>query len=175
MAISLYDVSISTYLQVLGGVRGVLDKGEEYARNNDIDLMELVESSLYPDMRPLRFQVICVWHHSLGAIRGIQEGLFTPPPAMDDLDYGGLRSLVETASTELQQMNRQEIDSLEGRDMTFKLGDFELPFTTEDFILSFSLPNFYFHATTTYDLLRTAGVPLGKLDYLGQMRVAQKE
>lgn len=171
MAISLYDVSVPAYLQVLGGVQGVLEKGEKYAQDNDVDPMELVETSLSPDMRPLRFQVISVWHHSLGAIKGMQEGLFSPPPAMDDLDYAGLRSLVEAASTGLEQLSRQEVDALAGRDMMFKAGDFELPFTTENFILSFSLPNFYFHATTAYDLLRMVGVPLGKLDYLGRMRV----
>ena len=55
--------------------------------------------------------------------------------------------------------------------MVFKLGKNELPFTNQNFLLSFSLPNFYFHATTTYDLLRMLGVPLGKMHFLGQMKV----
>ncbi len=55
--------------------------------------------------------------------------------------------------------------------MVFKLSDSEVPFTTTNFLLSFSLPNFYFHATTTYDILRMHGVPLGKFDYLGALRV----
>jgi hypothetical protein len=90
---------------------------------------------------------------------------------MPELDYAGLQGLVEKAVTELQAVSAEEIDALEGKAVIFKLGDLEIPFTAENFILSFSLPNFYFHATTTYSMLRMAGVPLGKRDFLGTMRV----
>ena len=123
-------------------------------------------------MLPFQFQVISVYHHSLGAIKGVREGVFSPPPSMPELDYTGLQGLVEDATTELQTVSREEIETLEGKAVKFKMGDFEIPFTAENFILSFSLPNFYFHATTTYDMLRMAGVPLGKMDFLGEMRVA---
>ena len=63
------------------------------------------------------------------------------------------------------------MDALAGNAMYFRMGDFELPFTAESFVMSFALPNFYFHATTAYDMLRIAGVPLGKMDFLGQMRL----
>ncbi len=79
MAISLYDISVSTYLQVLGGLAGVLEKGAEYAGKNDLDLVEIVQTKLRPDMLPFRFQVVATVHQSLGAIKGIREGLFTPP------------------------------------------------------------------------------------------------
>jgi len=171
MAISLYDVSVPNYLQVLGSMSGVLEKGARYAAENGIDLAGIVETRLRPDMLPFRFQVVSVWHHSLGAIRGMQQGVFSPPPSLPDLDYAALQGLVKEAAAELQKVSREEINALEGKDMKFKMGSFELPFTTENFILSFSLPNFYFHATTTYDMLRMAGVPLGKMDFLGQMRV----
>lgn len=172
MAISLYDISVSNYLQVLGGITGVLKKGAEFASESDLDLAEIVEARLRPDMLPFQFQVISVYHHSLGAIKGIREGVFSPPPSMPELDYAGLQALVEGATTELQKVSREEIDALEGNAMKFKMGNFEIPFTAENFILSFSLPNFYFHATTTYDMLRMAGVPLGKMDFLGKMRVS---
>jgi uncharacterized protein len=171
MAISLYDISVSTYLQVLGGVAGVLAKGADFAGENNLDLAEVVETRLRPDMQPFRFQVTAATHLSLGAIRGIREGVFSPPPPVPDFDYSGLRDLVSDTVTELKTVEREEIDALEGSDMKFKMGDFELPFTAENFILSFSLPNFYFHAATTYDMLRMAGVPLGKMDFLGELRV----
>jgi hypothetical protein len=171
MAISLYDISVSTYLQVLGGITGVLEKGAEYAGENDRDLAEIVETRLQPDMLPFRFQVISVAHHSQGAIEGIRNGLFQPPPSMPELDYAGLQGLVADAVTELKAASREEIDALEGKGIVFKAGDFEIPFNAENFITSFSLPNFFFHATTTYDMLRMAGVPLGKFDFLGDMRV----
>jgi hypothetical protein len=63
------------------------------------------------------------------------------------------------------------VNTLEGKDVVFEVRDMKLPFTAEGFLLSFSLPNFYFHATTAYDILRTKGVPLGKRDFLGKMRL----
>lgn len=90
---------------------------------------------------------------------------------MPDLDYAGLQSLVEDAITQLQALSREEVDALEGKALVFKLGKTEMPFVAEKFVLSFSLPNFYFHATTAYDILRMLGVKIGKMDYLGQMRM----
>jgi uncharacterized protein len=171
MALSFYDVSVMSYLQNLEGVSNVLARGADHCQKNGVDLEEVVQSRLHPDMLPFQFQLISVAHHSLGAIRGIQGGVFTPPPPMPDLDYAGLQSLVEDASTQLQQLSREEVDALETRELVFKIGDTEIPFTATNFLLSFSLPNFYFHATTAYDMLRTRGVPLGKRDYMGQMRV----
>jgi hypothetical protein len=173
MAISLYDISVANYLQVLGSTAGVLAKGADYASANNLNLAEIVETRLRPDMQPFRFQAISVFHHSLGAIKGIKAGVFSPPPAMPDLNYAGLQGLLADAAAELQAMPREEIDALEGKAMKFKMGDFEIPFNAENFILSFSLPNFYFHATTIYDILRIAGVPLGKMDFLGTMRVSK--
>ena len=86
-------------------------------------------------MLPFQFQVISAYHHSLGAIKGIREGVFSPPPSMPELDYAGLQGLVEGATTELQTMSREEIDALEGNAVKFKMGDFEIPFTAENFIL----------------------------------------
>ncbi len=71
----------------------------------------------------------------------------------------------------LRRLSREEVDALSGRDMVFQIGERKVPFTTDNFLLSFSLPNFYFHATTAYDILRTKGVPLGKRDFLGRMRI----
>ena len=169
MAISIYDLSVGSYLQTLGGIAGVLQKGADYAAENELDLEGVVETRLHPDMLPFRFQVISVFHHSLGAINGMREGLFTPPPSMPDLDYAGLKGLVEDTATQLQAVSSEEINAMEGKAVLFKAGKFEVPFTAESFLLSFSLPNFYFHASATYDILRMAGVPLGKMDFLGKM------
>ena len=79
--------------------------------------------------------------------------------------------MVKDAFSQLQSMPKEEVEALAGKAMKFKMGDFEIPFTAENFILSFSLPNLYFHATTAYDILRMAGVPMGKRDFLGDMRM----
>ena len=67
--------------------------------------------------------------------------------------------------------DQARVDGITGKTMVFKIGDNELPFTVENFLMSFSTPNLHFHATTTYDILRMNGVPLGKMDYLGAMRM----
>ena len=170
MALSIYDSTIPSYLQIIDGVSGVLAKGLAHCEEQGIDPAEMVEASLHPDMLPLRFQIISVAHHSLGALRGMQEGVFTPPPSMPDLDYAGLQGLLDNARTELAAEPVEAVNALEGGSLVFKLSSMEMPFSVENFITSFSLPNVYFHATTAYDILRMKGVPLGKMDYLGPIR-----
>ena len=72
---------------------------------------------------------------------------------------------------ELRLIDPAELDGLVGRDMRFEFGTRRMDFTAEDFLLSFSLPNFYFHATTAYDVLRNQGLPLGKMDFIGAVRL----
>lgn len=173
MSTSLYDMSVANYLQTIGAVAGFLDKGLAFCASSNIDPGEMVESRLAADMLPLRFQIVSVAHHSLGAIDGVAKGVFSPPGNTDPLDYRGLQELMADAGAGLRRLGREEVDALAGRDVAFQFRDRKIPFTAEGFLLSFSLPNFYFHATTAYDILRTKGVPLGKRDFLGQLRIKQ--
>jgi hypothetical protein len=161
MAIALYDLSIANYLQTLGGVAGFLEKGLAHFTANHVDPEAIVETRLHPDMLPFRFQLQSIAHHSLGAIEGVKKGLFQPPPQAPAYDYRGLQQLIADAREGLKKLTPAEVNALEGKDVTFQLRDFKMPFTAEGFLLSFSLPNFYFHATTAYDILRMKGVPLG--------------
>lgn len=171
MAISLYDVSIGTYTQILDAVSGFLDKGRTHCETNGIDLNDVVETHIHPDMMPFRFQLVSVAHHSLGALKGVQEGLFTPPSPAPDLDYAGLQNLVSEARAGIQAFTFETVNAFEGKEVLFKIGDRTMTFTGEDFLMSFSLPNFYFHATTAYDILRMKGVPIGKRDFMGRPRL----
>jgi hypothetical protein len=87
------------------------------------------------------------------------------------MDYAGLQKAVTEAREALQQVKAADVDAAQGKDVTFQLPTMKIPFTAEGFLLSFSLPNFYFHATTAYDILRHKGVALGKRDFLGKMRL----
>jgi hypothetical protein len=172
MSTSLYDLSVASYLQILTGVIGFLDKGASHCQEQGLDLEEIVTTRLHPEMLPFRFQLISVAHHSIGAIEGIQSGVFGPPPSgAPEYDYAGLQDLAKSAQTRLQGLSADDINGLEGKALHFEMGETRIPFTAENFVLSFSLPNFYFHATTAYDILRMKGVPLGKRDFLGAMRV----
>jgi hypothetical protein len=172
MAVQLYDVSVASFLQTLGAVSGFLDRGLAHCRDNNLDPEEIVETRLYGDMLPFRFQIISVAHHSKGAIEGVKAGLFGPPTEQRPLNYEQLQQLAAETRDALMALSRDEVNGLEGKDMTFQIGaSFKLPFTAENFLMSFSLPNFYFHAATAYDILRSKGVPLGKRDFMGQMRM----
>jgi hypothetical protein len=171
VSISFHEASVGSYLQVLGGVAGVLEKGAAHAAEAELDLQEVVMTRLREDMMPLHFQVVSVAHHSWGAMQGLQKGSFTPPSFELDKDYAGLQRLVAEARAGLESLDAANVDALAEKSMVFKLGKNELPFTNQNFLLSFSLPNFYFHATTTYDILRMLGVSIGKRDFLGQMKM----
>jgi hypothetical protein len=104
-------------------------------------------------------------------MQGLQQGSFTTPSFDLDKDYAGLQSLVAEAREGLEGLASSDVDALADKSLVFKLGKNELPFTNQNFLLSFSLPNFYFHATTSYDILRMLGVSIGKRDFLGQMKM----
>ena len=172
MAIPLYDLTVGSYLQTLGGVTGYLQRGLDHFRDNNIDPEEIVETRLWSDMLPFRFQIVSVVHHSIGAIEGVKKGAFGPPSDNRQHDYAGLQGIVAEAREALGKLTPAEVNALEGHDVVFQIGDrFKVPFTAENFLMSFSMPNFYFHATTAYDILRSKGVPLGKRDFMGEMRM----
>ncbi|MBU1374763.1 MAG: DUF1993 domain-containing protein [Alphaproteobacteria bacterium] len=171
MAISLYDVSVASFLQVLGAVQGFLEKGLAHCKATGLDPETIVDMRLHDDMLPFRFQLVSVAHHSRGAIEGAKAGQFAPPGGVGDLDYAGLQQLVADARAALQALTPAEVNALEGGDVIFHIGSRQMPFTVENFLMSFSTPNLHFHATTAYDILRQAGVPLGKRDYMGQLRM----
>lgn len=169
MTIAFEEASIGTYQQILEGVANALEKGASFASDNGVDPQDLVMARLADDMMPLHFQVVSVCHHSLGALQGMRAGRFAPPSFDLDKSYAELQDLVAQTRTGLGEFDN--VAELADKSMIFALGEMEMPFTNQNFLLSFSLPNFYFHATTTYDLLRMKGVALSKRDFLGQMRV----
>ncbi len=171
MSTSLYDLSVASFIQVVEATSGVLEKGRVHCTENNIALDDVVATNLHPDMNGFHFQVVCVTHQSIGGIKGLQSGEFSPPSGYADTDYAGLQALTQSTLEELKALDRDEIDSLSGGSVTFKLGKMQIPFSAENFVLSFLNPNLYFHATTAYDILRMQGTPLGKMDFLGNMRM----
>ena len=131
----------------------------------------MVDARIYQDMFPFRFQIVSVVHHSLGAIEGVKKGVFSPPGDQRPHDYAGLQQIVADARAALKAVTPDEINALEGKDVFFEFRDVKLPFTAENFLMSFSTPNLHFHATTAYDILRSKGVPVGKRDFMGALRI----
>jgi hypothetical protein len=171
MATSLYDLSVASYLQTVGAVGAFLDRAAKHCAETGTDPNEFVAMRLFPDMAPLSFQIVSVAHHSVGAIEGVKAGVFRPPTGTPPSDFAGLQKIVADAEAALKALTPEEVNAHEGKDVAFQFGEMKMPFTAENFILSFSLPNFHFHATTAYDILRMKGVPLGKRNYMGALRM----
>jgi len=171
MSNSLYDISVGSYLQSLSGLSTVLTKGAQYATDNGLNADDFVSATIHSDMLPFLFQVNCARMHTVDALESLERGEFTPPKSIDQRDYAGLQSMVSDTIDELNQVSADQVNAAQGKTVIFKFGEREIPFTAENFILSFSIPNLNFHTTTAYDILRAQGVPLGKADFLGAMRV----
>lgn len=173
MAISLYDATVPTFVQIMSAAQGFLARTAEHCAEHGIDADALVEERLIADMLPLRFQVACIAKHSVNAIEDCKKGSFTMPVELTKTTFAGLQSELAQAATKLAAYTRPEIDALQGRDLEFKVSVMNTTFTAENYLLSFAVPNFLFHAATAYDILRMKGIPLGKRDFLGALRVKQ--
>ena len=171
MGISFHEASVGSYQQIMGGLAGVLEKGAAFAAEQGMDPQDLVLAKLREDMMPLHFQVVSACHHSLGALHGMRDGRFSPPSFELDKTYRELQDMVAQTNAGLAAFGAADAEAIADQSMVFALGKQEMPFTNQNFLMSFSLPNFYFHATTVYDILRAQGVPLGKRDFLGQLRM----
>ena len=171
MGFSLYAATVPSYIQLLEAVTSLLGKAEAFCGEQGIAPADIVQARLAADMLPFAYQVKSARVHSLGAIEGVRKGVFSPDLSQPAGDFAGLKAGIGEAIAALQEIDVGEVDAFVGRDMRFEFGDRRMEYTAENFLLSFSQPNFYFHATTAYDILRSKGVPLGKRDFLGKVRV----
>lgn len=170
MSIPFHDVSIAVYRQCLPGVVATLDKAAAHFSATEMDREAVLDCTLAPDMKPLRFQIQSVAHHSLGAIEGLRSGHFAPPSPSPAWTWNECRGLIAGALEQIEAVPPDELDDLSRREVLFAAGSRQRLFTAVEFVLSFSVPNLHFHAATAYDILRQRGVPLQKLDYLGRLR-----
>ncbi|GAB5349541.1 DUF1993 domain-containing protein [Alteriqipengyuania sp. 357] len=172
MALTLHHAIIPNWLQILGAVDGLIDKAEGFVKDGHAEEKALLDTRLIDDMLPLAYQFKSCWTHSHLAIEGARQGRFSPDMNPYPEDFASLRDMIAAARATCEAVDADELDAIAGNDMVFSIGDkFRLDFTVQDFLLSFSNPNIYFHSATAYDILRMKGVELGKRDYLGAMRV----
>jgi uncharacterized protein len=171
MAFSLYAATIPSYQQILGAVSGLLATAEAFCSEKGIAHEQIIQARLAEDMQPFAYQVKSTAVHSLGAIEGVRRGVFSPDVTTPPETFTALKARIADTLAALEVIQPAEVDAFVGRDMRFASGDRRLDFTAENFLLSFSQPNFYFHATTTYDILRWKGVRIGKRNFVGKLRL----
>lgn len=170
MPVSFYDLSVPSFLQTVRAVGGFLDVAAKHCDRVGADPDDFVHARLFDDMAPFHFQIEAAWHHSVWGLEAAKTGVFAPPALVGPAPYADLQAMIRQAENALEAFTPEEVNRWSGRDLDLQIGPRRLAFTSETLILSFSLPNFYFHAVTAYDILRSRGVPLGKRDYEGVLR-----
>lgn len=171
MALSLYQAVVPSYIQILNAVLRLVEKAEAFCADKALPADDILNARLAEDMLPFAFQVKSTIVHSIGAINALHEGRFSPDRTPPPSGFEGLKAAVTAALAALDAVEPEDMDALVGRDMLFIFGERRMEFTVENFLLSFSQPNFYFHASTAYDILRNKGVTIGKPDFLGTPRI----
>lgn len=170
MATSLYDLSVPTSLQTVRAIGGYLDRAALHFSESGVDADAFVHTRLIDDMAPFHFQIEAAWHHAVWGVEALKTGAFTPPALEGPVPFARLRAMIRDGEVALEAFAPAAINACEGKQLDLQIGPRRLAFTAEMFILSFSLPNFHFHAVTAYDILRAHGAPIGKRDYEGRLR-----
>jgi len=170
---SLHEAFVPTALQILAAGQLLLDKAEAHCATTGTAPETLIDLRLAPDMRALPFQAFSMMHHSAGAVAAIRSGVFAPAAPEAGLGFAGLKALLASAHEALSALSVEDMAALADKPMEFRAGPRQLAFTGQNFLLSFSQPNFYFHASMLYAILRHGGLPLSKIDFLGRPRINQ--
>ncbi|WBO22746.1 DUF1993 domain-containing protein [Sphingomonas abietis] len=163
---TLYDASIPVFLRAFGNLSAILEKGRAFADERGIAHAELLEARLIADMAPLTAQIQRCSDSAKGVAVRIGQ---LPDVAMPDTEtsFDALQARIAATVALLQATPPESFEGREQAIVTLKTGKGEVSFPARDYLLGFALPNFFFHVTTAYGLLRMKGVPIGKLDYLG--------
>jgi hypothetical protein len=166
MTITMYQASVPVFQRTLKALDVILDKAAAYAAERKIDPTVLLTARLYPDMFALTRQVQIATDHAKGASARL-AGVAVPSFSDTEATVPDLKARIAKTLEFIATVKPAQIDGSEGRDISLKAGPRELNFKGQDYLLFFALPNFYFHVTTAFAILRHNGVPVGKLDFLG--------
>lgn len=166
MAVSMSQISIPVFVRHLEGLAIVLKKAQALYAEKKFDEGSLMNYRLYPDMFTFARQVQASTDHARNCIAAL-AGVEAPKVAMDEKSLGDLAARVDNTLAWLKNIKPAQVDGSEDKNLTIKVMDREMQFTGIDLLLKRSLPNFYFHATTAYDILRHNGVEIGKRHFMG--------
>jgi hypothetical protein len=166
MAVTLYSGFVPVCLQLLGGLKTVLQKAEEHATAQKWDTATVLNLRFFPDMFPLERQVRQVCTHSLGA--GRVAGVDLPSLPDQDNSFAEIYARIDKVVDFLKGLSPSQFDGKDDATVTAPVGGNPREFKCQNYLYHFAMLQVQFHATTTYDILRSVGVNIGKRDYLGQ-------
>jgi hypothetical protein len=166
MPISMYSVSVPIFIQHLNALSGVLDKAAAHAEQKKVDPSVLLGMRLYPDMYSMGRQVQEACRHP-SRVCGMLAEVEGPAVPKKESTIPELKALIAQVADFLKGLKPAQIDGTENKEIKIKGSSGERSYTGQSLLLNHSMPNFYFHCTTAYDLLRHAGVDLVKRDFIG--------
>lgn len=166
MAITNYSGSVPTFIQLLGGLKGVLSKLEAHATEKKWDPAVVLSQRFYPDMFTLERQVrqACVHAQAAARVAGV------PLPSLPDEDksYADMQARIDKVIDLNKSLSASQVDGKEDSEVTIMQGGNERKFRAQVYLYHTAMPNFYFHTTTAYNIIRSLGVEIGKRDFMGQ-------
>ena len=165
MPMSMYRASVPIFLQMLPCLSAVLDKAAAHAAARKIDPQVFLDARLYPDMFPLTRQIQIATDFAKGACARL-AGQDPPKYADDERSFDQLKARIAKTVDFIKEFKPSQIDGSEERDISIVLGGQPMKFKGENYLTGLVLPNFFFHVTTTYAILRHNGVELGKQDFM---------
>lgn len=166
MSLSMYQASIPVFIRGLGNLSAILDKAATHAEAKKIDPSVFINARLAPDMYPLSRQVQIASDVAKGCAARL-AGIEVPSYEDNETTFPELQARIAKTVAFLQSVSPSQIDGSAERSISLKLRGKEVSFLGQPYLLSFVLPNFYFHLTTTYAILRHNGLEIGKPDFIG--------
>jgi uncharacterized protein len=168
MAMSMYQASVPVFVRMLTNLRAILNKAAAYAQARKIDEAALLDARLFPDMFQLtrQVQIACDFARGTAARLAGRE-----PPAFEETEktFAELITRIDRSLDYIRGIAASEIDGSEAREIVRPLRGEPKKFTGQNYLIQFALPNFFFHTTTAYAILRHNGLEIGKADYIGQL------
>ncbi|MGV8939474.1 MAG: DUF1993 domain-containing protein [Allorhizobium sp.] len=167
MSVTLYEVSVPVFIRAFDNLSAILNKAQTFATENEISDRDLLDARLFPDMGNLIAQIQRASDTAKFAVVRVGE-IESISMADEEVTFEDLHGRINRT---VEFLKSAPAGSMDGRDdamVELKSGGSVRSFTARDYILGFALPNFFFHVTTAYAILRHKGVPIGKLDYLGR-------
>lgn len=166
MPISMYQASVPRFVHMLGNLSAMLEKAEAHVDARKVDPTSLINFRLFPDMFPFSRQIQVTCDVSKGAIARL-AGVEVPKHEDVEQTFAELRARIAKTVGFIQTIRPEQVDGSEDKDIVVKLGKQEYRFKGMQYLLNYAYPNFYFHVTTAYNILRHNGVELGKKDFVG--------
>jgi hypothetical protein len=166
MPISMYQASVPRFVNILGNLSKILDKAQIHADAKKIDTVALTSYRLFPDMLPMSSQVQIACDTAKGVVARL-AGVENPVHEDNETMLADLKARIAKTIAFIQTVTPEQIDGTEDKEIVIKRGDKETRYIGMQFLLGHAVPNFYFHVTTAYNILRHNGIEIGKRDYLG--------